>query len=341
MLPSEIGGKRVGQKSPVDDPHSPEGEPIGRVDSPSQRIWGTFVRAVILAVVMVALVAAAGCSAAGGSDEPQHLGPSPTISMAPASSRPTVSPAASSPGTPGVPTTAAHDRTVLDAVAAVAAAETFRFHMRLDITGASADEIVQLADGQTATGDPRRSNIRLSLEDRVGGADMIHDTDAIYLRGPGFENQTGPGKWLIIDLDSDDPRMAEPIRIFAHSLDPRPSIYLLFGAKNVEARGAEVIDGQDTSAFTMTIDARRALETAPDDVAAVLESASERPAAIECDVWIDGHGLVRRMQYTNTWGQADGRQTIETSIDLFAFGEPLDLAVPEPDDTVLYGTPLD
>lgn len=300
---------------------------------------------------MVALVAAAGCSAAGPkASEPQHSGPSPTISIAPASSRPTVSPAPSSPATPGVPTTAAHDRIVLDAVAAVAAAETFRFHMRLDITGASADEIVQLADGQTATGDPRRSNIRLSLEDRVGGADMIHDTDAIYLRGPGFENQTGPGKWLMIDLDSGDPRMAEPIRIFAHSLDPRPSIYLLFGATNVEARGVEVIDGRDTSVFTMAIDLRRTLAEAPDDVTAVLEAeVLELEAAgldgdalaIECDVWIDAQGLLRRMRYTVTWGEGAVGRRSNTSIDLFAFGEPLELGVPEPDETVLYGTPLD
>jgi hypothetical protein len=47
------------------------------------------------------------------------------------------------------------------------------------------------------------------------------------------------------------------------------------------------------------------------------------------------------MEYTLQSGSATPPQTAKTSVDVLAFGEPLELAIPTADEVVLYGTPRD
>jgi hypothetical protein len=201
-------------------------------------------------------------------------------------------------------------------------------------------------------GDTVRARLRLApvRAAAAGGApvDLALDGARGWLR----LSAPGPGPWVPGTL----PAMADAAasRLGANpavgQLLARPGAGLevaaLAGATDVETYGGAEVRGASTIRYHLTVDLQRAAAAVaaaggPAAVAAELRAAANSGAArFPADVWIDGPGRVRRLQFpadptaTVTTVSADNVPFGVLTIDLFDFG----VSAPVEDPTTSVGS---
>lgn len=167
---------------------------------------------------------------------------------------------------------------------------------------------------------------------------VIDGTD-FYMQAPMFEVLGGPSGWLHVsteDLGVD----LEELGLAGPTQDPTQSLEWLRGASDsVEELGTDTIRGVETTRYAATLDLAKAMEQLPDAQREALDDLmGDLPADFEglpVEIWVDADGLPRRMQMTldaASMGAAGMDGTVTMTIDFFAFGEPVDIEVPSPDE---------
>lgn len=181
--------------------------------------------------------------------------------------------------------------------------------------------------------------------------DAVQDGDVVYMRFPAIASELPDGKsWVRVDATD---------AASAHGFDfgqlqdlggndPRQALELLRAAsKEIETVGAEELRGVQTTHYRATVDLAKYEQLVPaaerektgEMVEGLLEQAGL--AGFPVDVWVDGSGLVRRMEVSLA-AQPDGTEPVEANItfELWDYGEAVDVELP-PADEVADASALD
>jgi hypothetical protein len=233
---------------------------------------------------------------------------------------------------------------VLDAAVTTLNAETVRLQQTLEFQGSTVipDGTSGSATGQASLGEPAQLRVDADFTDLgIGNLTMIRDGSLVYMRGTVVQRMIGARRWLLVDLESDDPAAAPFKALASGQNDVSMAIYYLYGATEVVSiASGETIDGQVTRRFRMAVDLESARERVPEErldaledvIAALRTSGIER--RLDAEAWIGEDGLIHRLRYVYQLGPTQGGGTMETVIDLGGFGEPLDLRIPADDKVV-------
>jgi hypothetical protein len=185
----------------------------------------------------------------------------------------------------------------------------------------------------------------------IGGDDLtideVFDNYVIYMRSPLFASAMPPGKeWASMDLNAVGKQLGldfQQLSGLGANGDPSEMLNQLRAVSGqVENVGEEDVDGVATTHYAATVDLRRYATLAdPADRSAVRESIQHlldlgAPATVPTDVWVDGQHLVRRMQMSYTQDNPATGSPMQMTIDigLSDFGEPVDIQVPSPSETI-------
>ena len=177
-----------------------------------------------------------------------------------------------------------------------------------------------------------------------GVMEMVSDGDTIYMRSSLFEMFAGTRGWLSMsaeDLGVD----AESLGLGAATSDPTKILEALRGVTGEpEVVGQEEVDGVATTHYRATMSLADAVAEVPERHRAEVEAALEQlgevgDAEMPVDVWIDGDDLPRRMTLDMgaAFGAIAGEDAAATmTIDLFDYGQPVDIEIPSPDEVTPF-----
>ena len=175
----------------------------------------------------------------------------------------------------------------------------------------------------------------------LGSFDMIADDQLIYLRGSIVEEAVGAGKWLLVDINSDDPRAAGFKGLATGQNDSSLLLYFLYGAQEpIQALPDETLGGQPMRRFSMPVDLEAAVAAAPAAARKSLEAnlsalkSGGLSTSVQGDVWIGADALVHRVDYEYTLNAGSGGGTMLVTCVFTDFGAPLDLGIPAGADVV-------
>ena len=172
---------------------------------------------------------------------------------------------------------------------------------------------------------------------------VIDDTTA-YLRVPMLAALTGESDWL--SLSQDELGLAgDTFGLGAGANDPTKMLETLRGVTDGDLveQGTEEVRGVGTTHLTAVVDLSKAVAQVPEAqraaVEEMLEGIDPSLARMPVDVWIDGDGLVRRMsmQLGGVLTAAMGTEaTASVTIEMFDYGEPVEIEVPAAAETTPY-----
>ena len=158
--------------------------------------------------------------------------------------------------------------------------------------------------------------------------DTIVKGDVFYMRSPAFAQASQGKEWIKLDLA----KLAEQQGVNLGGLldaSPTPTNALAYlgGTSDVKKVGAELVRGAKTTHYRVTVDLHRAADRARGSERAALRQviAQSKLKTQPLDVWIDGNGYIRKVNYLE---HAGGRQTAEVAMELHDFGKPVSITPP-------------
>jgi len=173
---------------------------------------------------------------------------------------------------------------------------------------------------------------------------FVVDGTTVYLRFPMLDALTDSSDWLSATAE-DLGQSADSLGIGNSGYDPSKLLEVLRGVTDdVEAAGEDEVRGVPTTRYTATVSLVEALEQAPPDQREPLEAQLDQLGAGDADipveVWVDADGLPRRMimgfdGLLATAGVGAGA-SVEISMELFDYGDPVEIEVPSPDEVTPY-----
>lgn len=175
--------------------------------------------------------------------------------------------------------------------------------------------------------------------------EIVVDGTTFYLRMPALAEATGQ-EWVSFDAGA---VAAGGSPVSPGGMDPRVILDLLHGSGDVETVGTEDVRDVSTTHLRTTVTVDDLVARVPadqrDQLQPMLDSLEAAGAGIEpfpLDVWVDGEGLVRRIQiayelpagaFGATAGGGAGTEVGMTfTAEYFGFGEPVEITVPDPAD---------
>jgi hypothetical protein len=175
---------------------------------------------------------------------------------------------------------------------------------------------------------------------------IVVDGTTVFLRAPFLEMLGGAGTWW--SLSPEDLGVAtDGLGLHAASFDPSRILESLRGVTGEpEVVGTEEVRGVETTRYTATLDLDKAVAEAPADQRDLVEAQLGQLGAtrISVDVWVDADGLARRLEVDmsevlGATGAGDDAGAV-LAIELFDYGEPVDIQVPSPDQVTSLGDGL-
>lgn len=166
---------------------------------------------------------------------------------------------------------------------------------------------------------------------------MIVADGQLYMRSPMMTMFTGSdAEW--ISMPADD---MEADELGGHQ-DPTAFLDFLRSTEaEVTEVGEEDVRGVSTTHYSTVLDVRAILDEADvedrDGMEEALDSFGGGLNELPMDVWIDGDGMVRRMEMTMDLSEVDDSADLGSmvmTIELFDFDEPVDIEVPDPSNVV-------
>lgn len=200
--------------------------------------------------------------------------------------------------------------------------------------------------GQTNFGLDRQQQLSMDMSEfGIGVFELIIDGDTVYVKGLPFGTEVPADTWIKADLTSDDPNVASLRSLASGNNDASLLLYYLLGAPGpAELVGEETIDGVPTRHVRASLDLDRALALVPAEIRdtlaqnlAEIKQGGVEPV-LEGDAWIDANDLVHRISLAYDLGELAGGGTMTVTFDFRQHGEPLDLGVPSPEETVDLAT---
>ena len=176
----------------------------------------------------------------------------------------------------------------------------------------------------------------------TGRAEIIFNDLVYYMRLPeGVAAQLPLGKrWLKFDLGSLSEQQGLDLEQLTqlNQSDPKQALILLSGAEDGEEMGTERVRGDETTHYRGTVDMTRVAENVPDDLRDDIEKVIDQTGdrTIPMDIWIDGDGLVRKINWTQ---HLPGGTAMKIDEELYDFGTEVNSA-PPPASEVLDLTAL-
>jgi len=174
----------------------------------------------------------------------------------------------------------------------------------------------------------------------MGRMTIVEDGLVMYVSGSMFGRMLPAGKsWVSLDL-SKMPGLSnlDLSALTSGPTDPRASLAQLRKAGNVVKLGSQRIGGVATTRYSALIDLRQGLDKLGEAQRAAMEQVLDRLESaggryVPADAWIDGNGYLRRfkMAIPNYLGSGS---SISLTMNLFGFGDPVDIAVPPADQVV-------
>ena len=228
-----------------------------------------------------------------------------------------------------------------EAVDATLATRTLRFDQTMSFTGSEQfpDGPYGFMSGRASVQAPRQVVAETSFPSApLGRLNVLILQNLLLMRGQYIDLVLGPGKWLMVDLTSDDPRAAEFVDIVGGHNDAFVALYFLYGPTgDVRDQGVEKIDGVSTRRWTADVSLERAAECAPATASEhLLDSAGSLGwgRTAKADAWVDSEGRIRAIHslFALEPEQGGGQLRIEYTFD--DFGEPLDIDIPPDEDIV-------
>ena len=179
---------------------------------------------------------------------------------------------------------------------------------------------------------------------------MVADGDTMYVQAPMFE-MLGIEGWISMTPE-DMGTSADAMGLGAGAYDFTQTLESLRGVTGDPERvGEDEVRGVEATHYEATMNLGEALEQAPEEQREQLEAAFDQLGGgeeldevdIPVDVWIDDDDLPRRLQMDMgsmfaAAGMASGEMTM--TIEMFDYGEPVDIVVPSPDEVTSFAEAL-
>ncbi len=192
-----------------------------------------------------------------------------------------------------------------------------------------------------------------SGEDLPPGMDepvrFVADGTTVYLRIPMLDALTGTSDWLSATPE-DLGRAFAVFGLGASAYDPSTLLEVLRGATDaLRSVGQEEVRGVLTTRYAATVRPAEALEQAParprEHLQRQLDQLGAADAEIPVEVWVDADGLPRRvtMTFAGLAPQSGSGEdaSIQISIELFDYGDPVTIEVPSADEVTPYADAFD
>jgi hypothetical protein len=180
---------------------------------------------------------------------------------------------------------------------------------------------------------------QLSMKVNVRGMDVPIDSvitgNVLYMRSSVFAQLGLPAnkQWIKIDLGQLAQQRGIDLSSLANtSPTPASALSYLRGSSNVREVGEESIDGVDTTHYKVTVDLEKAVSRSDsitrESLRRVIQSSGKKTLPI--DVWVDGKGFVRKVQYA----QSAGGKAVKVTMNLHDYGKPVTVSPPPADEVV-------
>jgi LppX_LprAFG lipoprotein len=169
-------------------------------------------------------------------------------------------------------------------------------------------------------------------------AQLVLTGGAMYMKMPFLAGQLPSGKqWMKLDLAS--VAKAGSVGSF-DQVDPQQWLQQLLASTNTRKVGTDVVQGEQMTHYSATVDPSK-LSDVPADKRAAVRKALQRVGmtSIPVEVWVDGQGLLRRESMTLDFGKALQGSTMSMTFDLHDFGTAVNVTAP-PADQVFDATAL-
>jgi hypothetical protein len=166
--------------------------------------------------------------------------------------------------------------------------------------------------------------------------DIVQDGDTSYIRFPGISEKLPDGaSWIRSDGEKvkvDGFELGE-LEDFA-STDPRELLKLLEAAGgHIEVRGVEELRGAEATHYRVTIDPLEAAKAAPGGLGPLAGPLRAGVGEVPVDVWLDGEGLVRKLQVEIS-AQQQKAGSASISFEFWDYGEDVEIELPPSDEVV-------
>jgi hypothetical protein len=283
------------------------------------------IRALIVVVVAVGLLAACSGSGSDRAEPAAGAGPGAQVSAGPGDSVRRIA--------AGADTTTAE--------------QTARFASSIDSVGG--DDPVHVSAEGAVDFDNRALSLRMDLAGSLGdlagsegGRTEVRVVDGVFYIDLGdLADEAGEltdGKrWLKLDLSGLTGMLGDGA-VSSESSNPVDGLDALRSvSSDVTEVGSETLRGVETTHYRATIDVAKALADAPAGARDLLDRAATPTIPVE--VWLDAQGRVRKytMQVDGTSVGTEG-STVAVTYEFFDFGAPVDVGAPPADEVADLGS---
>lgn len=186
------------------------------------------------------------------------------------------------------------------------------------------------------TGKDRSGQLTMNVtaRDPNGGlrqipVDTVMTGDVFYMRSPAFAQAASQGKeWIKLDLAKLAQQQGLDVGGFLDaSPTPTNALAYLAGTSDVKKVGAELVRGAKTTHYHVTSNLRQAADHARGSEKTALNRviAQSGRKTLPLDVWVDGNGYIRKVNYLEHPG---AQQAAQVAMVLHDFGRPVAITPP-------------
>ncbi|WP_431043573.1 hypothetical protein ACQUSR_17945 [Streptomyces sp. P1-3] len=193
----------------------------------------------------------------------------------------------------------------------------------------------------------QRGRLRVVLPKDAAGVAEHEPITELLAAGALFMRNRGEGvpadKWVRVDTAG----VSDGNLVTGGATDPLTAAELLRAARHVSVIGEERLGGTAVRHYRGLTDIGRAARVASPGVREALGAAAKgfTEHAVAFDAYLDEQGRLRKIRHrfsvTNGWAGSGGRQDVASTTELYDFGAPVTVRLPEPADiyTGTVGSP--
>lgn len=178
--------------------------------------------------------------------------------------------------------------------------------------------------------------------------DVVQDGTQVFLRFPLLADQLDGKEWVggdVTEIAKSTGTDLGQLGSFAAS-DPRAALDALEAVSGgLESVGREEVRGVETTRYRAVLDPSQVVSDAADseDAQDLLSGLREALAQVELDtipidVWVDDEGLLRKYAIDVTLTEGGQEMTMSVILELFGYGDPVDVDLPAPADVADVAT---